>query len=286
MRKINYQKIKDVVSQLCIEANSVLRPDILFALKRACRGEKNKKAKEILKILLDNANIARAEKLPICQDTGMAVVFVEIGNNVQVVGGSLGKAIHKGVREGYRRGYLRKSICEPLIRKNTQDNTPAIIHYRIVKGDRLKITVCAKGFGAENKSQIKMFEPTATLKEIKEFILTVVKEAGPDACPPFVVGVGIGGTFEKAALLAEEATLEKVKSQKSKIKITNQNAKIYKLEQELLHEINKLNIGPMGLGGRTTALGVNIFTYPTHIAGLPVAVNISCHARRSASKSI
>ncbi|MCM8766204.1 MAG: fumarate hydratase, partial [Candidatus Omnitrophica bacterium] len=203
-------------------------------------------------------------------------VFVEIGEGVKVVG-DLEGAINEGVSRAYREGYLRKSICEPLSRINNQDNTPAIIYTRIVKGNKLRIALCVKGFGAENKSQIKMFEPTASLKEIKEFVIKVVKEAGPDACPPFILGIGIGGTFEQAALLAKEATLMKI--QNSEFKIQN---KIHKLRKELREEINKLGIGPMGLGGRTTCLGVNILTYPTHIAGLPVAVNISCHATRSA----
>ncbi len=283
MRKIKFIQIKDTVSKLCIEASLFLRKDILLALKKACENEKNKRAKEILKILLDNASIAKREKLPICQDTGVAVVFVEVGEEVRITGGSLDRTINGGVKEGYKKGYLRKSMCEPLTRINTKDNTPAIIYYRQVRGDRLKITVCAKGFGCENKSQMKMFKPTVKLTEIKAFILKVVKVAGPDACPPFAIGIGIGGTFEKASLLSKEATLRKIQNPKSKI----QNpGKIRKLENELLQEINRLNIGPMGLGGKTTCLGVNILTYPTHIAGLPVAVNISCHATRSASEVI
>lgn len=286
MRRIKFGQIKDVVSQLCIEANLFLRKDILFALKKAHRKERSQRAKEILKILLDNASIAKRESLPICQDTGMTVVFVEQGEGVKIIGGNLEDAITEGVKAGYKRGYLRSSISQPLTRINTKGNTPPIIYYRSVKGNRLKITLCAKGFGAENKSQIKMFRPTARLTEIKDFIIKVVKEAGPEACPPFVIGVGMGGTFDKAAVLAKEATLKNIRYQKSKIKNSNQNAKIHKLEEELLSEINKLNIGPMGLGGGTTCLGVNILTYPTHIAGLPVAVNISCHATRSASMSI
>lgn len=281
MRKIKSDAIKETVSHLCIQANLVLRKDIFLALERAYRSEKNKRAKGILKILLDNASIAKKEKLPICQDTGMAVVFVEIGNRVKITGGNLEEAINAGVREGYQKGYLRKSVCEPFSRRNTRDNSPAVIHSRMVKGEKLKISVCIKGFGAENKSQVKMFEPTAAVKEIKDFIIRVVKDAGPDACPPFVVGVGIGGTADYAMFLSKKALLKKITNYR--LPITDY---VSKLECDLLKEINNLNIGPMGLGGKTTALGVNILTYPTHIAGLPVAVNLSCHAARSATKTI
>ncbi len=282
MRRINFNQIKNTVCELAIRSNICLRPDVLFALSEAYRRETDKRAKGILKILLDNAAIALKEKLPICQDTGMAVVFAEIGDEVRITGGSLEEAINRGISEGYRKGFLRKSIVKsPLERINTGNNAPAVIHLKTVRGNKLKITFCAKGFGAENKSQIKMFEPTATLREIKDFILKVVKDAGPDACPPFVIGVGMGGTFEQAAILAKEATIKKITNYQ--LPITNY---IRRLENELLTEINKLNIGPMGLGGKTTALGVNILTYPTHIAGLPVAVNISCHATRSAAKTL
>lgn len=276
MRKIKAQKIRDVVSQLALEANFSLRADVYNALERAYLNETNKRAKKLFKILLDNAKIAKKEKIPICQDTGIVVVFVKIGNQLKIVG-DLIKAINEGVKEAYKKGHLRKSVCDPLSRINTKDNTPVVIYAQIVRGENLEINLCVKGFGAENKSQVKMFEPTASTKEIKNFVINTVKEAGPDACPPFVVGVGIGGTFEQACVLAKEAAFKKIRNPKSEIR-----NRIDKLEKDLQEEINKLNIGPMGLGGKTTCLGVNILTYPTHIAGLPVAVNISCHATRSA----
>ncbi|MCM8792973.1 MAG: fumarate hydratase [Candidatus Omnitrophica bacterium] len=279
MKRVFAKEISEAIFQLVLKANFVLRKDVLKTLQSAYFQEKDFRAKRMLKILLENASISRREKIPLCQDTGMVVVFVEKGEEVRIVNGSLNEAINKGIRKAYREGYLRSSVCTPLSRVNTQGNTPAVIYTRIVKGDKLRLKLCVKGFGAENRSQIKMFAPTASEKEIKDFILKVVKEAGPDACPPFVVGVGIGGTFDKAAILAKEATLREIRNPKSKI----QN-KIQRLENELLREINKLNIGPMGLGGETTCLGVNILTFPTHIAGLPVAVNISCHATRSAKK--
>lgn len=286
MRKINIEEIKNVVFQLALEANFVLRKDIYRALKKAYLLEDNKRARHLLKILLENAEIARKERIPICQDTGMVVVFLEIGDNVKIMGGDLSKAINEGVKKAYKEGYLRKSICEPLTRVNTGDNIPAVIHTEIVKGSKIGITLCVKGFGAENKSQIKMFEPTANWEEIEEFVLKVVKEAGPDACPPFVIGIGIGGTFEQAAILAKKATLREINHSYSRRGDKKQNTKIVQLEHRLLSAINGLRIGPMGLGGNTTALGVNILTYPTHIAGLPVAVNISCHATRSAKRTI
>lgn len=278
MRRIDVKVIEEAVSALCIEANVVLRKDILSALNRAEASEKNRSAKKILRELIDNAAIAKKSRLPICQDTGAAVVFCEIGQDVAVTGGSFIKAINDGVRDGYRRGYLRKSIVQsPLDRTNTETNTPAIIHTVITEGDRLRIVVCPKGFGSENKSKIKMFNPTASLSDIKSFIIDVVKECGPEACPPLVLGVGMGGTFEKAAELAKLALLRPINKK-------NPNKDMEKLEKELLADINKLMIGPMGLGGKTTALGVNILDFPTHIAGLPVAVCISCHATRSAEK--
>lgn len=278
MKTINVNKIKKITSELCIEANTVLRKDILSALKKAAKSEKNAKAKSILNILIENAKIARMEKLAICQDTGVACVYLEIGQDVKIIGGNLEKAVNDGVRIGYKKGYFRNSIVDPITRKNTNDNTPVVIHTKIVKGDKIKITVVPKGFGCENKNQIKMFRPTASMDEIKRFIIDVVKEAGPDACPPFIIGVGIGGTFEKAAELSKEALLKKVAGRSSLV--------AGGLEKDLLKEINKLNIGPMGLGGKTTALGVNILTYPTHIAGMPVAVSIGCHAMRVATKII
>lgn len=274
MKKINVEKIKKVVSELCIKANTDLREDVLSALKKAERVEKNKKAKRVLNILIENAGIAKREGLAICQDTGIACVYLEIGINVKITDGSLEKAVNEGVKFGYKKGYFRNSIVDPISRKNTGNNTPAVIHVKITEGDRIKITAVPKGFGCENKNQIRMFKPTAGLAEVKKFIVDVVKTAGPDACPPYVVGVGIGGTFERAAELSKEALLKRV------------NGYLGKLEKELLKEINKLNIGPAGLGGKTTALGVNVLTYPTHIAGLPVAVSIGCHAMRSATKIV
>jgi len=280
MREISVKDIKRVISRLCIESNTKLRKDILGALKKALKKETRRVARGILSDIIENARIASQEKLAICQDTGMAVVFLEIGQNLKIVGGSLNKAVNDGVRDGYKKGYLRKSVvADPLLRKNTKTNTPCIVHTDIVSGNKLKITVAPKGFGSENKSQVKMFNPTAGISDIKEFILKVVKEAGPAACPPLVVGIGIGGTIDKAAELSKHALLRPINKSNPKSHIRN-------LEKELLHNINKLGIGPMGLGGKTTALGVSILTYPTHIAGLPVAVNISCHATRSASSAL
>lgn len=270
MRVIPLAKISNAVSDLCIQANWVLRSDALQALKSAYLKETNKRAKDILAAIIKNAKIAKREKLAICQDTGLACIFVELGQDVRIKG-DLKQAINKGVEIGYKKGFLRDSIVQdPLLRSKSRYQ-PAIVHIDIVKGNKLKITVLPKGFGCENKTQIKMFNPTSSMDDIKKFILEVVKSAGPDACPPFVVGVGIGGAADYAAFLAKKALLKK---------ITGYNSK---LAADLLKEINKLNIGPMGLGGRTTCLGVNIETYPTHIAGLPVAVNISCHALRSAA---
>lgn len=281
MRTISIDKIKRAVEELSIEANIALRKDILSALKKAARLERNKKAKGILNILIENAKIARKEALAICQDTGVVCVDLEIGHGVRFTGGDLTKAVNEGVRTGYKKGYFRNSMVDPLSRKNTEDNTPAVIHTKIVKGDRVRVTVVPKGFGCENKNQIKMFKPTADLNEIKKFIVGVVKEAGSDACPPYIIGVGIGGTFEKAAHMSKEALLKKVVSRQP-----SAVSQVAKLEKELLKEINKLNIGPSGLGGKTTALAVNILTYPTHIAGMPVAVSIGCHAMRSAARVI
>lgn len=277
MRVISANKIRDKVCELCIQANLVLREDVLQALKSVYLKETNKSAKEILDAIVKNASIARKERLAICQDTGLPCVFLEIGRGIRIAG-DLKEAVIKGVELGYRKGCFRQSIVkEPLLRQKF-GYIPAIIHLDFVKGNKLKITVLPKGFGCENKTQLKMFNPTAKLEKIKKFIVDVVKSAGPDACPPFIVGVGIGGTADYACWLAKKALLRRL------------NAKRYmsyaKLELDLLKEINQLNIGPMGLGGRTTCLGVNIETYPTHIAGLPVAVNISCHALRSATRII
>lgn len=255
-----------------------LRKDILNALKKALKVERNKRAKRILREIIDNARIAKTERLPICQDTGVAVVYCEIGQDVSIVGSEFEKAVNEGVREGYRKGNLRKSVVSsPIERENTRTNTPAVIHTRIVPGNKLRITVCPKGFGSENKSDIRMFEPTATTKDIKDFVLDVVRNCGAEACPPLVLGIGIGGTFEKAAGLAKLSLLRPIGKR-------NPKKHIGRLERELLGDINRLNIGPMGLGGKTTALAVNILEFPTHIAGLPVAVCVSCHATRSAKK--
>lgn len=270
MRVIRADKITETVSGLCIRANLLLRKDILSKLKFAYRNEKNRKAKNILAAIIKNASIAKKEKLAICQDTGMPCVFLEVGRDVSIAG-DLKSAVNKGIEQGYKRGYFRDSIVKDPLLRGAPGYQPAILHTDIVKGGRIKITVLPKGFGCENKTQLKMFPPTANPREIKNFIIETVKAAGPDACPPYVVGVGIGGTADYACLLAKKALLKKVTGQ------------VRKLERELLNDINKLNIGPMGLGGKATALAVNIETYPTHIAGLPVCVNISCHALRSAS---
>lgn len=273
MKSITANKIKSAVADLCIRANLVLRTDVLAALRQAYSKETNPRARDILQAIITNARIAAKEGLAICQDTGVPCVFVELSDKVKITG-DLKTAINQGVESGYKKACLRNSIVsDPLLRGKPR-YSPAIIHIDLVPGNKLKLTVLPKGFGCENKTQLKMFKPTATLAEIKQFVIEVVKNAGPDACPPYVVGVGIGGTADYACLLAKKALLKKVSGQ------------VRKLEQELLSEINRLNIGPMGLGGKTTALGVNILTYPTHIAGLPVAVNISCHALRSASEEI
>lgn len=274
MRKIAADLIGEVIAELAQKANFVLRPDVLAALKVGLKKETDKTARQILKAIIDNAKIARKERLAICQDTGMAVVFAEIGQQVCVTGGLLTEAINRGIYSGYREGSLRNSIVANPLLRGASDFGPALIHTDIVPGDKLKLTVLPKGFGCENKGAVKMFNPTASIDDVRGFILETVRNAGPDACPPFVLGVGIGGTQDYACLLAKKALLRKI------------TKRALRLEAELLKEINKLNIGPMGLGGRTTCLGVNIETCPTHIAGLPVAVNISCHALRSASKTI
>ncbi len=273
MKVIPANKIQDAVSELCIRANTVLRKDILSGLKAGYSKEVNKRAKDILKAIIKNASIAGKEKLAICQDTGLPVVFLEVGQEVKI-SGDLRRAINNGIEAGYRRGSLRNSIITNPLFRGKPGYSPAVIHAEITGGNKLKITVLPKGFGCENKAQLKMFNPTAKISEIEKFILDAVKSAGPDACPPYVVGVGIGGTADYAMFLAKKALLKKVARPAGK------------LEQELLKKINKLHIGPMGLGGKTTCLGVNIETYPTHIAGLPVAVNISCHALRSATRTL
>jgi len=280
MRTIPAKKIKDAVARLCVEANTVLRPDIRAALARAARIETNKKARSILKILLENAEIARSKKIGICQDTGMVIVDIELGQDVRVSGGGLNDAVNRGVIEGYKKGYFRESMVkDPLFRDGRLMAGPAALHVSIVPGRKIKITVSPKGFGSENKTRIKMFNPTESIGTVKAFILDTVRTAGPNACPPFVIGVGIGGTSETAAYLAKKALTRQVTAR-------NPDARYQKLEQELLREINRSNIGPMGLGGKTTCLGVNIIQHPTHIAGLPVAVNVGCHATRSAGVTI
>ncbi|WP_373897486.1 fumarate hydratase [Haloimpatiens sp. FM7315] len=276
MREINVNTITENITKMCIDANYYLNDDIKNSIKEAKKKEDWDIAKGILDKIIVNSEIARDEKMPMCQDTGMACIFVEIGQEVHIVGGSLEEAINKGVAEGYISGYLRKSVVkDPLDRVNTKNNTPAIIYYNIVPGDKLKITVAPKGFGSENMSQIKMLKPADGIEGVKEFILKVVKDAGPNPCPPIVVGVGIGGTFDRAANLAKRALIRPISEK-------NSNKFYADLEEELLDKINKLGIGPQGFGGRTTALAVNIETFATHIAGLPVAVNINCHATRHA----
>ncbi|MDD5561964.1 MAG: fumarate hydratase [Candidatus Omnitrophica bacterium] len=273
MRRVEAVKISKAVTELVRKASLFLRKDVLSALSRAYAAEKNKQAKTILKAILDNAAYARQEKLAICQDTGLPVVFIQIGQDV-AVRGDLKSAINKGIEEGYRKHYLRNSIVGDSLQRGRSGFLPCIIHTDIVKGNKIKLTILPKGFGCENKSQLKMFKPTANIEEVKEFIVKAVKDAGPDACPPYVIGVGIGGTADYAGIMAKKALLRKISSRNSK------------LEKDLLKRINKTGIGPMGLGGANTALAVHIQTHPTHIAGLPVSVNISCHALRSASVTL
>jgi fumarate hydratase subunit alpha len=274
MREVNVELIRDAVRNLAIEANYFLGTDIKEALLRSKKEEPWKLATEVLDKIIINSEIASNEETPMCQDTGMACVFIEIGQDVHLIGGRLEDAINEGVRRGYEEGFLRKSVVEdPLRRVNTKDNTPAIIYYDIVGGDKIKITLAPKGFGSENMSKIGMLKPSDGLDGVKKFIIDTVKAAGPNPCPPMVIGVGIGGTFDKAAYLAKKALLRP-------INIRNKDEFYKNLEVELLEKINELGIGPQGFGGKTTALGLNIETYPTHIAGLPVAVNINCHATR------
>ena len=280
MRSIHVDEISRNIKEMCIEANYTLSPDMDKAMKKAAGEEKSELGTKILNQLQENLVIADSEKIPICQDTGMAVVFVDIGQEIHFTGGQLEEAIHEGVRQGYTEGYLRKSVVkDPLERENTKDNTPAIIHYNIVPGDKVKITVAPKGFGSENMSRIFMLKPADGIEGVKNAILTAVKDAGPNACPPMVVGVGIGGTFEKCAILAKKALTRNLEE-------PSEIPYVRELEKEMLEKINSLGIGPGGLGGTTTALAVNINTYPTHIAGLPVAVNICCHVNRHVIREI
>ena len=276
MRTIEVSKVTEALKEMCFEANHFLSQDMKDALEKACKEEASPIGRQVLNQLQENLSIAGEDKIPICQDTGMAVVFLNIGQQVQFINGSLEEAIHEGIRMGYTEGFLRKSVVgDPLIRENTQDNTPAVIHYNIVPGDQVILTLAPKGFGSENMSRIFMLKPAEGIEGVKEAIFTAVKDAGPNACPPMVVGVGIGGTFEKCALMAKEALLRPV-NERSCI------PHIRRMEDELLERINKSGIGPGGLGGTTTVLAVNINTYATHIAGLPVAVNICCHVNRHA----
>lgn len=274
VRTIKTQDITETIKDMCIEVNHFLSKDMDKAMKDAVETEESPLGKQILCQLQDNLKIAGEDMIPICQDTGMAVIFMEIGQEVHVEGGDLQEAVNEGVRRGYVDGYLRKSVVsDPLIRENTKDNTPAVIHYSIVPGDKIKITLAPKGFGSENMSRVFMLKPADGIEGVKNAVLTAVKEAGPNACPPMVVGVGIGGTFEKCALMAKHA-LTRDMAKRSEIPYVRE------LEEELLGKINNLGIGPGGLGGRMTALAVNIETYPTHIAGLPVGINICCHVNR------
>ena len=280
IRTIRVEEITKNIKEMCIEANHFLSPDMAEAMKCAEKNEEAPLGKQILEQLQENLKIAGEDMIPICQDTGMAVVFLEIGQDVHLEGGALEDAVNEGVRQGYVEGYLRKSVVgDPLIRENTKDNTPAVLHTRIVDGDQVKIKVAPKGFGSENMSRVFMLKPAEGIEGVKDAVLTAVKDAGPSACPPMVVGVGIGGTFEKCALMAKEALTREVGSH-SEIEYVKE------LEEELLTKINSLGIGPGGLGGTTTALAVNINTYPTHIAGLPVAVNICCHVNRHVIRTI
>ena len=274
MRSVDVSIVTRNIKEMCIQANHFLSEDMDIAMKNAVETEKAPLGKQILTQLQENLKIAGEDMIPICQDTGMAVVFIEVGQEVHFEGGSLTDAINEGVRQGYVEGYLRKSVVgDPIIRENTKDNTPAVIHYSIVPGDKVKIKVAPKGFGSENMSRVFMLKPADGIEGVKNAILTAVQDAGPNACPPMVVGVGIGGTFEKCALMAKDALTREVG-------IHSDIQWVKDMEEEMLETINKLGIGPGGLGGTTTALAVNVNTYPTHIAGLPVGINICCHVNR------
>lgn len=280
IRTVNTEDIVKNIKEMCIEANHYLSKDMDKALKDATASEKSELGKKILNQLQENLKIADEEMIPICQDTGMAVIFLEVGQDVHFEGMAIEDAVNEGVRQGYTEGYLRKSVVgDPIIRKNTKDNTPAVIHYSIVSGDKVKITLAPKGFGSENMSRVFMLKPADGIEGVKNAIITAVKDAGPNACPPMVVGVGIGGTFEKCAILAKKALTRPV-GEHSAIPYVKE------LEEEMLEKINRLGIGPGGLGGTTTALAVNVNTYATHIAGLPVAVNICCHVNRHVIREV
>ncbi len=273
VREITAEEITSTIRQLCIEANTILGDEVVEALKKGLEREESKSGKDIFRQLLDNAKIAEQEGIPLCQDTGMVVVFIEMGQDIHIVNGELNQSINEGVRQGYRDGYLRASTLDPLVRKNFGDNTPAIIHVEIVPGDKLKLTVVPKGFGGENMSRVALLTPASGMEGIKEFVLQTVEKAGANPCPPVIVGVGIGGTLEKAAFIAKKSLLRPIGQR-------HLDHQIAILEQELLDKINRLGIGPQGLGGNVTALDVHIETYPTHIAGLPIAVNLQCNCHR------
>lgn len=280
MREVNVSIITDNIKEMCIEANHFLTDDMKNVFEKAVKNEESSLGKQVLGQLEENLKIAGEDMIPICQDTGMAVVFINVGQDVHLIGGDITDAINEGVRRGYVDGYLRKSVVkDPIYRENTKDNTPAVIHFNIVPGDKVDITVAPKGFGSENMSRVFMLKPADGIEGVKEAILTAVKDAGPNACPPMVVGVGIGGTFEKCAYLAKKA-LTRDLNEESPVEYVRD------LEKEMLEKINKLGIGPGGLGGTQTALAINIETYPTHIAGLPVAVNICCHVNRHSHRVI
>ncbi|MCF6094024.1 fumarate hydratase [Microaerobacter geothermalis] len=280
MRQINYNKVVDAVKELCQKANTQLGEDVLDAFQRALQEEESELGKDILNQLIENAQIASTQHVPMCQDTGMAVFLVELGQDCHIVGGSIYDAIYEGIRQGYGEGYLRSSVVhDPLNRKNTGDNTPGVVHIELVNGETCTIHMAAKGFGSENMSRLKMLTPSDGLEGVKDFIIETVKLAGPNACPPMVIGVGLGGTFEKAAYLAKKSLFRN-------IGIRHERKDIAQLELDLLKKINQLGIGPQGMGGRTTALDVHIEVYATHIAALPVAVNIQCHASRHKTVSI
>lgn len=280
MREVNVSIIKDNIKEMCIEANHFLTDDMKNVFEKAVKNEESALGKQVLGQLEENLKVAGEDMIPICQDTGMAVVFINVGQDVHLTGGDITDAINEGVRRGYVEGYLRKSVVkDPIYRENTKDNTPAVIHFNIVPGDKVDITVAPKGFGSENMSRVFMLKPADGIEGVKEAILTAVKDAGPNACPPMVVGVGIGGTFEKCAYLAKKA-LTRDLNEESPVEYVRD------LEKEMLEKINKLGIGPGGLGGTQTALAINIETYPTHIAGLPVAVNICCHVNRHSHRVI
>lgn len=280
MREVNVSIITDNIKEMCIEANHFLTYDMKNVFENAVKNEESALGKQVLGQLEENLKVAGEDMIPICQDTGMAVVFINVGQDVHLTGGDITDAINEGVRRGYVEGYLRKSVVkDPIYRENTKDNTPAVIHFNIVPGDKVDITVAPKGFGSENMSRVFMLKPADGIEGVKEAILTAVKDAGPNACPPMVVGVGIGGTFEKCAYLAKKALTRDLNEESPVEYVRN-------LEKEMLEKINKLGIGPGGLGGTQTALAINIETYPTHIAGLPVAVNICCHVNRHSHRVI